>query len=240
MLLIAAVLHQSATTAQNITNLATTDLTVSTDSAWIKINEWITNPHNTVEVLPTDSNRARFSLYSSNIDPTSSLAAVIWRTGGMLVDNGWIRVLGSGSLQLNRSVFDWNKDKLQPKKDSITYLIVADDVVGGVFALRESENAKMEDAIVYYFGANNLTWYSLHINYITFIQFCFHGNMDRFYGDFRWEGWQTEVRSINSNQTISCYPLLWTKEGKDISLNRKVISVQECWNNYAKVSRSKK
>jgi hypothetical protein len=218
--------------------LTPTDLTTETDSAWINIDGWINNPHNKVEVLPSDTGRAKSCIFNININPTSSLAAMIWRTGGVLVDNGWVRILGAGSTKLDRSVFDWNKEKSQLKKDSINYLIIADDVVGGVFALRITNGINIEEASVYYFGANNLMWYPLNINYRKFIQFCFLGNLDRFYADFRWAEWQEEIKSINTMQTISCYPLLWTKEGKDISLNRKIVSVQDCWNNYAKVSNS--
>lgn len=225
--------------AQNNNSTQWIDFATTSATAWKQVNDWIQRPHNRVEVLPVDTARARFWLYSSGVDPSSTLAAFIYRTGGMIVDNGWLRVMGSGSPKLDRGVFDWNKDKCLFKPNNTGYLVVADDIVGGLFALRFTPGTRLEDAMMFYYGANNLSWSPLGIDYPTFLKFCIEGNLNKFYSDFRWTGWQEEIQSMNALQTISCYPLLWTREGKDVEVNRKVISLQEQWNNYFPATRIK-
>jgi hypothetical protein len=39
------------------------------------------------------------------------MGAIIYETGGLLVDNGWIRILGSGHKKLDRNLPEWNKGK---------------------------------------------------------------------------------------------------------------------------------
>ena len=66
----------------------------------------------------------------------SPLGAVVFYTGGILIDNGWIRILGSGHPRLNRSLPQWNFSCGLPKSEAPPpWLLVADDVLGGFFAL---------------------------------------------------------------------------------------------------------
>jgi hypothetical protein len=232
LLLTAVCMNLFTVTAQQANSKKWIDFHIESAPAWKQVNDWIQSPNNAIEVLPVDTARARFWLYSSGIDPTSTLASFICRTGGMLVDNGWIRVLGSGCVRMDRGVFDWNQDKCQFKPGNSGYLIVGDDVVGGLFAIKFTPGIRMEESPVYYFGANNLSWYPLGIDYPTFLKFCIEGNLNKFYADFRWTGWRNEIKSINVMQTISCFPLLWTKEGKDVAANRRVISMKAQWINY--------
>lgn len=50
-------------------------------------------------------------------------------TGGILVDGGWLRMLGSGHPKLTRNIAMWNNGR------SNGFCLVADDAVGGFFAL---------------------------------------------------------------------------------------------------------
>ena len=46
----------------------------------------------------------------------------------------------------------------------------------------------------------------------------------------RWKGWQQEVAKLNGNQSFSCYPFLFTEEGKDLSKTlRQPMPIQELW-----------
>ena len=69
--------------------------------------------------------------------PTSSpMGAVIYETGGILIHYGWLRILGSGSFKLPRGLMDWNFSKsFSESGEKPKYLLVADDVIGGYFAL---------------------------------------------------------------------------------------------------------
>ena len=42
------------------------------------------------------------------LPPRSPLGAVVYETGGILVDGGWLRILGSGNARLTRTLPGWN------------------------------------------------------------------------------------------------------------------------------------
>ena len=58
------------------------------------------------------------------------------KLGGILIENGWIRILGSGSAKLNRSLPEWNLGKSYMEFGQTSpFLLVADDAIGGFFIL---------------------------------------------------------------------------------------------------------
>jgi hypothetical protein len=150
----------------------------------------------------------------------------------MLADHGWIRVLGSGCPEFMRGFKDWNAGKNKPGKDGSYFLLIADDVVGGFYGLKMSKETTLDQAKVWYFGSNNLQWVNTGLNYPTFLRFCMIGDLSGFYSDFRWKGWEEEVSKFSTRHTIGCFPLLWTVEGKELKVNRKVLDVATLWNKY--------
>ena len=208
-------------------------------------NEWdrvlMISPHakNKVEILKTDSLHARKALFQSQLSTNTLLGSVIYNTGGILIDDGWIRILGSGSAKLARSVPDWNREKIAAmRNDEAFYLLVADDVLGGLFAIKASSVEEIETiGQVFYYGPNSLTWQPTGLSYPSFISYCFSGNLKEFYDGFRWKGWEDEIRSIDCNYVISCYPMLWTREGLQMKANRKLLAIQTQWNMYQGKSR---
>lgn len=208
------------------------DYSAYTESAWENILEWQSQSKNQVRMIPADTTRAAFTLFRGNYELTSTLAAFVYHSGGMMVDNGWLRVLGSGSKDFNRGIFEWNKDKYVWGPDSIAYLMIADDVVGGFFALFMTPHTELDDAFVYYQGPNDRHWVSTGLDYDGFLQFCFFGEIKMFYNNYRWDGWKEEIHLINSNQTISCYPQYWREGARDTKLKRRVIPVQRLWELY--------
>lgn len=66
---------------------------------------------NEIEILPKDSIQADSALFRTQVTTRSPMGAIIYETGGILVDNGWIRILGSGSEKLKRNFPEWNKGK---------------------------------------------------------------------------------------------------------------------------------
>jgi hypothetical protein len=156
------------------------------------------------------------------------MGAIIYSTGGLLIDNGWIRVLGSGHARLNRTLPDWNKGKtIGEFGDRPAFLLIADDAVGGFFALN---GGALGDNMgkVYYLAPDNLEWENLDMTYTDFLWFCFTGDLNEFYTGLRWTNWKEEVTKLNGNNTYNFYPFLWVKEGKDINKNsRKPVPVEE-------------
>lgn len=68
------------------------------------MQDWIKNAKNKVEVLPKSQAAADQALLETQVTTRSPMGAIIHETGGLLIDDGWIRILGSGSgLQENQS-----------------------------------------------------------------------------------------------------------------------------------------
>src|SRR5262245_20263603 len=80
------------------------ELINKTEPAWVLVQQWIDSAKNKVEVLRRDSAKANNALYKTQVTTRSPMGAVIYSSGGILVDNGWIRILGSGSSKLNRAL----------------------------------------------------------------------------------------------------------------------------------------
>ena len=201
---------------------------------WDRIMLMAERSKNKVQILPKDSARASYALMQSQLSTSTLLGSVINNSGGILVDDGWIRILGSGCGKLPRSVPEWNTGKINAmRNEDAFYLLVADDVMGGLFAIKAASKEELETTgQVFYYGPNGLTWQPTGLSYASFFDFCFSGNTKDFYADFRWKGWQEDVKGIDCNSVISCYPMLWTREGLQLKANRKLLAIQSQWNLY--------
>jgi len=198
------------------------------DSSWPGIKEMTNTAKNKVEILTAEEQGAGIALYKTQVSTRSALGAVIYMTGGILIDNGWIRILGAGNQKLKRTLPDWNLGKTyhdfghQP-----SYLIVADDAIGGYFALNGGGLGK-DLGKIYYFAPDTLAFEPLSITYTEFLNFCFNGNLEEFYKGYRWKNWKNDVSTLNADSVFSCYPYLWSKEGKDTeNLSRKEVPAEE-------------
>jgi hypothetical protein len=201
-----------------------------TDPGWPIVQDWIKHATNKVEVLPRDSIRAADALYFVQVTTRSPMGAVVFETGGLLIDHGWIRVLGSGSARLNRSLPDWNKGKtFEEYGDHTPYYLVADDVLGGFFAI--NGGALGDDmGKMYYLAPDTLAWEPMNYSYSDFLNFCFNGKLDKFYEGYRWRGWEKDLDSLSGERAYSFMPPLWSKEGKDIrKASRKDVPIEELY-----------
>lgn len=202
------------------------------EPGWDLVKDWIKKGSNHIEILPKDSTRAEQALYQTQVTTRSPMGAIIYETGGLLVDHGWIRVLGSGHEKLNRSLPAWNEGKsFTQTGEQPSFLLIADDVIGGFFAINNGGIATQEGiGSVFYFAPDTLEWENMEIGYSDFISFCCSGDIDGFYKAFRWKGWQEDVAKMNGAQGMSCYPFLFTKEGKDMeNVSRKPVPMEELW-----------
>jgi hypothetical protein len=198
------------------------------DPGWTLVKEWIDSAKNKVEILPVDTTRAKDALFKTQVTTRSPMGAIVFMTGGLLIDNGWIRILGSGDTKLNRTLPDWNKGKaFKDFGQPMPFLLIADDVLGGFFILNGGGLGN-DLGKIYYFSPDNLEYEPLDLTYTDFLNFCFNYNLDEFYKGYRWTGWKEEVASLGGDKVINFYPPLWTKEGKDFNkASRKAVPVEE-------------
>lgn len=199
------------------------------DPGWVHVKSWIDSAKNKVEILPADTVQSKDALYNTQVTTRSPLGAIIFNTGGILVDNGWIRILGSGCNKLNRSVPSWNKGKSYKEfiGEGASFLLIAEDVLGGFF-LQNGGALGNDIGKIYYFSPDNLEYEALDLSYTDFLLFCFNNDLDKFYEGYRWSGWQKEVATLKADEVFNFVPPLWTKEGKDFKTHsRKAVPVEE-------------
>lgn len=198
------------------------------DSAWPLVQKWIDSAKNKIEVLAPDSAKAKEALYNMQVSTYSTLGSIIYNTGGIMVDHGWIRILGSGSTKLNRTVPEWNKGKtLKEYGDKPDYLLVADDAAGGFFAINYGAfGSDLKN--IYYLAPNSLNWEPFGAGYGEFILFCFDSDLSKFYKGLRWSTWDQFIANLDGSKSYSFRPYLWTNEGKDIDrCTRKLVATEE-------------
>lgn len=201
------------------------------NSGWTHVKEWIEVSKNKVEILPCDLQNAKDALYQTQVTTDSLMGAIIYHTGGLLVDHGWIRILGSGCKSLKRSLPQWNKGKTFTEYGEVPgYLLIADDAIGGFYAINGGYLGK-DAGNIYYYSPDSLEWEAMEITYSQFLLFCFETDMNEFYGNLRWKGWKDDVKELKPDYSYSFFPFLWTKEGRDINkVSRKVLPVEEVYN----------
>jgi len=192
------------------------ELLETDESAWPLVRSWIAQAKNPVEVLPS-SPTAGSELEAAQIAVRSPLGAIVYHTGGILIDHGWVRILGSGHPRLPRTLMGWNRGRTVDYTGYARgHMLVADDVVGGFFAL--NGGAFGADAgNVYYFAPHTLRWEPLNRGYTDFLRFCLDGDLAGYYSTSRWLGWASESATIGGDQAFALSPPPWTPEGKDIS-----------------------
>jgi hypothetical protein len=227
-LLITALLFYCATSFSQNHTRSIEELIIKTDDGWKFVRGLVKSAKNKVEILPVDSLNAKDALYKTQVTTRSPMGAIVYETGGILIDDGWIRILGSGSKKLNRSLPYWNKGKsFKEFGDGSSFFLVADDVIGGFFILNNGAFGK-DLGKIYYFSPSSLEYEALDISYTDFLSFCFKGNLNNFYKAERWKNWRKEVSILSGESVFNFLPTLWTKEGKYIDkISRKSIPIEE-------------
>jgi hypothetical protein len=195
------------------------DLINTDEQALPLIQEWVGKAIRRVEMLPPSPAHDE-ALLQTQVTTRSPMGAVVYETGGILTDHGWLRVLGSGHDRLRRTLPGWNEGR------SDGFCLVADDAVGGFFALNGGTlGADLKN--LYYFAPDSLNWEPLGMGYSDFLFWACTGKLSEFYRWIRWAGWEADVTKLHR-----CYffaPPLFTVEGGGGSGGRGEVPVHESW-----------
>lgn len=172
--------------------------------------------HNQVRPPRSDSRTAD----NLSLTDRSYLGALALNTSGVLVDSGWLRLLGGSSGDQLPGLDEANAD-------ARGLLVVGFDILGGVFAL-DGGALGTGGGAVYHFSVDTLRWENLKLNHSAFVSAMLRGATTDFYGSLRWPGWEAEVRSLQPRERISAYPFPFTAEGKDVAAaNRRAVPFVE-------------
>ena len=196
------------------------------DPAWPEVQAWISGAKNRVEVL-SPSEGAGASLVSLQVTTRSPLGAIVFHTGGLLVDDGWLRFLGSGHPRLPRSLPRWNFACGMVESDTPPpWLLIADDVLGGFFALDGGRFGRGGHN-VWYFAPDTLEWEDTGRGYSDFLYWALGGDLEAFYTPYRWPGWRAEVARLPGDQAFNFYPPLSADEAPIEGRDRGAVPIAE-------------
>jgi hypothetical protein len=197
------------------------DLLEEGDAMIQRIRQWIESAVVQCTLLPPSPQRG--DVLQRIQKPTSTvIGALAYETGGLLLDHGWLRFLGSGNPQLTRDLASWNASR------SKGFCMVADDAVGGFFAVNEGA-WEGEAGGVFYWAPDNLEWESIGFGYEEFLEWCLTPYFADFYQNLRWSTWKDDVRELNGDSCFAFDPLLWTKQGSLKKSRRRIVPVDEAF-----------
>jgi hypothetical protein len=217
---------------QQVTKWRSADqLRAAAAPAWPEIRDLIETATTTVRLLSADLPRRDEALEALQVTTGSYLGALAGECGGLLVDNGWLRVLAAGTPALPGLHQATSIDGPPPR-----WLEVAWDVMGGRFAIN---GGGLDAGVgeVCYWGPDTLEWTGIGGGHSRFIGWALGGGLTGFYESLRWDGWEREVADVGLDQGLSVYPPPYAREGQAIGAsNRKPVPIAELHRFYAEIA----
>jgi hypothetical protein len=195
------------------------ELTTPQNSAIGKLKRWVSAAENNVEILPP-SDRRDESLVTVQVAIDDPLGAIAYETGGILIDHGWLRFLGSGHARLPRNLADWNRDRCR------AFCLVADDAVGGFFAVNRGEWGDDPSAL-HYWSPDSLAWEPVGFAFADFLEWALTPCLADFYQNLRWKTWKKDMGELGGDQCFAFEPFLWAKDGSIRTSSRRIAPVAE-------------
>lgn len=207
------------------------------DPAWPELQELIAASAVPVRVLPADPEEGRRCLLQMQVTARSTLGALALNCGGLVLDDGWVRVYGGGSAAAGGlpSLGRVNRfpEEFDPAWHPASGLVVGHDVLGGVFALNGHDPAGAgrpgDPGQMTYFAPDTLEWETLDMGHSTWVWWLLSGRLETFYDGLRWPGWREEAAEPGLAQGITVYPFLWSKEAHDdlAATSRRPVAMRE-------------
>jgi hypothetical protein len=200
---------------------------VSDDPAMPLIRSWLAGNQRPIELLPCQPGHGEVALVALQVTTRSPLGAIAYETGGIFIDDGWIRVLGAGSAKLARTIAGWNGlpcdagDAYMPGA-----MFVADDVIGGMFAIDVGALGSKAGNIAY-FAPDALAWEDTGLGFTDWLHWAFTGDLEKFYEGSRWDGWRGEVPSLVGTHAYSIQPFPWVAGPPIAERDRRAVPIRE-------------
>ncbi len=205
------------------------ELIDQSDPMWPIIEDWLASAGPRAEVLPAERDQAETTLVALNVTTRSPLGAMAYETGGVLVDHGWLRLLGASSAHMKDGLLAWNGLVTNSVSHVLSgAMIVAHDVVGGFFAVNLGAFGTGPRTILY-FAPDTLRWMDTEISYADFLQWAITRDLSAFYADLRWPNWEQELAALDGDYGISFYPMLWATGPALQDRSRLAVPQRELW-----------
>ncbi|MEV6833402.1 DUF2625 family protein [Streptomyces sp. NPDC051133] len=206
------------------------------DPAWPHLQEAFAGSAVPLRVLPADPDEGRRCLLQLQVTARSVLGALTLDCGGLVLDDGWVRVYGAGSAGSGMPGLgrvNGFPAAFEPGWHPATGLVVGHDVLGGVFALNGHEPARAGRPGVpgqmTYFAPDTLEWEALDMGHSDWVWWLLSGRLETFYDGLRWPGWREEATALDLAQGITVYPFLWSAEAHEdlAATSRRAVAMRE-------------
>ncbi len=185
------------------------------------VRQWVESAKNHCEVLPP-SPQCDDVLLKAQVTTRSPMGAIAHQTGGILIDHGWLRFLGSGHSNLTRTLPDWNDNRADG------FYLVADDMAGGFFA--QNGGAFDDDVgVAYFWSPDEFDWESMEMGYSDLLYWALNEDFSKFYDGLRWDSWKTDIATLSGDQCMMFYPFPWAEESSAENSYRGAVPITEAF-----------
>jgi hypothetical protein len=185
------------------------------------------------EVLPPSGLRDEV-LVEAQASLRSAIGAVIYHTGGILIDDGWLRVLGSGHPRLARTLPGWNREVHGEGAVKPPFTLIADDAAGGFFAINHG-GLGAEVGSVFFFAPDRMVWEDMGGSYAEWLRWALYQDVAGYYKTLRWPNWEHETRDLPGDQALALYPFPFSTDGRDPSKSaQRAVPVLELYQLYVR------
>ncbi|WP_202868037.1 DUF2625 family protein [Kribbella sindirgiensis] len=197
------------------------------DPAWTVLQDALAQAARPATVLPVDPAAGRDVLFRLQVTARSMLGALAVNCGGLVIDEGWLRILGGGGSGLPDLATA--NDLVDPEQAAAPppYLIVAYDVLGGRFAV-DGGGLGVQPGQVCYWAPDTLEWDGLGVGHTDFVLWSLTDGPTQFYAGLRWPTWLDETRRTPLSEGIAVYPPLFSAEAYPLeNTSRKAVPFEE-------------
>ncbi|HET7724039.1 MAG TPA: DUF2625 family protein [Propionibacteriaceae bacterium] len=203
------------------------------DPAMLVVREWIDAGRVEAALLPPEPGRRERCLVGLQVTVRSVLGALAYETGGLLVDHGWLRLLGGGHGTLP-SLYE--AAQVDDARSAKGHLVLGWDVVGGVFALDTGDLG--HSGRVCYYAPDSLQWDDLGLGHAEFVEWVLSGGLSTLAEDLRWEGWREQAAGLRLDEAYLVEPPLWTRGRRETTeTSRRRVPVAELLAHQARAAR---
>ncbi|MFI7674337.1 DUF2625 family protein [Actinophytocola sp. NPDC049390] len=191
-----------------------TELINVADPAWPELRAEL--GREPVRMFPGDPVQGQDCLRLLQVTAASALGALTLYTGGLTVDNGWVRVFGGAAAPDGPPNLAHVNRMHDPSWQREAGLVVGQDVLGGVFVLNgvnpSGYGRPGAPGQMVYFAPDTLEWEALDLGHSAWLSWLAAGGTTSFYKSLRWPGWEAETRALGSSHGIAVYPFLWSEQ----------------------------
>lgn len=188
---------------------------------WQRLRPVIEESEADVRILPVDPARGRDVLHRLQVTTRSGLGALACHTGGLVADDGWVRVLGGGGAGLPDLATVNGLGEPEPDTEPPGSLIVGFDVLGGRFAI-DGGALGVAPGMVCHRGPGSPDWSGLGVGHTNWVEWVCEDGLAELYERLRWPDWRAEVSALSLAQGLSVFPPPFTVEGADVGRASRV------------------